>query len=238
MKIKDSFPLYTDYQVLAERLILSHGRLLAKLEAERRHVADILNDSVIQSLLALHIQLSSLAAESLVEPGEKGQMDLADSLSLIANLVETLRVVAREAWPLELDTVGLNAALQQASEDFGRSNRMNVVYNGEDQLALPKARAMALYRFAQEALDNVYKHAEATKVRVTLCSDDRSVQLKIEDNGKGFLKDGDGDMIDPLKVPGLGLFGLMIHFQQLNGRIIIQSRREQGTIVTAELPYP
>jgi two-component system NarL family sensor kinase len=212
-----------------------YGRLLTEREIENHQAATTLNDGVVQSLLGLHIWLYSHFNKSSARLDENEQTALSDSLTVIDDLIETVRVISAELWPIELDTVGLNVALQQASEQFSSLTQVEVVYAGEDNDALPEATAIALYRLAQELFDNIGKHAQAMKVQLTLSFNDRNVQLKIKDNGQGFANDGD-DIIDPLKAPGLTLFGLMVYFQQLNGRITIQSQPGQGTIVTAILP--
>jgi two-component system NarL family sensor kinase len=231
MKAEDKAPYH---QVLSEQLTRLLGHLLIKQEAERQHLATTLYDTIIQSLLALQVRLSVLEDELLVEPDEKVQTALANSLPLITDLVERLREMARELRPIELGTVGLDAALQQASEEFSSSTQIAVVYEGEEELTISEIKAAVLYRLAEEVFDNIRKHAQATKVRVTLGSDVRSVWLEIEDNGKGFLNGG--QIIDAVEAPGLGLFGFMMYFQQLNGRITIQSQLKQGTNVTAVLP--
>ncbi len=231
MKAEDKRPYY---QTLSEQLTRLLGHLIAKQEAQHQQLALALNDTILQSLIVLQVQLFALTREAISEPNEKAQATLNDSLKLVETLVDNLRALARGLRPIELNTIGLAAALQQASEEFRGATQIEVVYEDEEGVVLPERETTFLFRLSEEVFDNIRKHAEATKVRVKLHSNAQSVWLEIEDNGKGFLSDG--DITDPLNAPGLGLLALMIYAQQLNGRILIRSQLGQGTSVTAVLP--
>ena len=159
---------------------------------------------------------------------------LADTLAIVADVVDELRLAARKLRPLELDTLGLDAALRQACEEFDDLTKLTISYHGADPPTLPEAVSLAFYRLAQEALANIQAHAKATQVQVVLKSKDVMIKLQMKDNGRGLPISGEID--DPLDAPGLSLFGLMTRFQQLNGRVTIQSQRGQGTTITAVLP--
>lgn len=230
-KREDNFFDSIENPALVRRLQLLHCHTLQARNAEHKEIVTFLNDTAVQTLSALHMQLSL----ALSQPQAEGPPPpLADSLALVGDLVAEMTRMGRRLWPIELDTLGLNAALQQMGKEFTRLAPPAVHYQGTELPPLPEATALALFRLAQEALANVFKHAQATQVWVRLETDGRTAGLTIKDNGRGF---GSGeDITSPLEAPGLGLFGLMICLQQLEGQVTINSILGQGTTVTAVIP--
>ncbi|MDX1413357.1 MAG: ATP-binding protein [Candidatus Promineifilaceae bacterium] len=204
---------------------------MANQEQERKLMSSYLNDTVVQSLSALHIKFYLLLSKPQTEKELRKQ--LGESITQITELVEETTAMARRLRPLELDALGLNAALQQTCEDFTHLTSITVSYKGVDLAFLSEKEAVALFRLAQEALVNILKHADASLVKITLQTQNGVVMLSIEDNGRGF--SGIHDKTDP---PGLSLLGLMLTFEQLHGEITIQSAVGEGTTITAALPYP
>ena len=99
---------------------------------------------------------------------------------------------------------------------------------------LPPETELVLFRIAQEALRNVWKHSGASKAWVTVEFGDDKVILSIKDNGKGFeLPERIGDLAT---VGKLGLAGMQERAQLIGGRLTIQSELGKGTTVTAEVP--
>jgi signal transduction histidine kinase len=99
---------------------------------------------------------------------------------------------------------------------------------------LPEAVNMCLYRFLQEALTNVAKHACADQVCVTLCYDAETVSLSVEDDGRGFDKQA---RLSASGWPmGIGLLGMQERLESLGGRLEIESQPGRGTRLVAHLP--
>lgn len=207
-----------------------HKQMMSKQESERHQISTYINDTAIQSLSALHIQLSLFFTKlpSLT------QEELTEALALIVDLIEGLRLVARQLRPFELNTLGLNESIKQLCEEYRQETQLNICYDGIDIPILDETTIVAFFRLAQEALANVIQHSHATQVWVVLQSDGNSVSLKIEDNGRGF--EGEREIDEPVNAPGLVLFGLMIWFENMNGRILIHSNPGVGTTVTGILP--
>jgi len=93
---------------------------------------------------------------------------------------------------------------------------------------------ICLYRFVQEALTNVVKHAQATRVWIELRGDDRVAMLSVADNGQGF--DARKGEPDAASIRGIGLAGLTERLELLGGWLAIESTPGQGTRLTADLP--
>lgn len=217
-----SLPLTEETQFIQQLKALHHHAITVR-DSERKHISSYINDTVVQTLSALQIQLNLL--QTAVEQPLSNQ--LTEPLSMIADLVDGLTGLARQLRPLELETVGLNEAIQLASEDFAQKTKITVNFSGEPLLAVPEAVATAFYRLAQEALETIDRQAQATNVWIMLQCVGTAVHLTIKDNGQG---------LEPEAEPGLGLLGLMVYFQQLNGRITTHSEKERGTTVTGVWP--
>lgn len=180
-----------DLRSYAERLRATSMRLVEIQETERRHLARELHDRVGQNLSAIGIDLS-LAANAL--PADANP-DLAarieDSMALVESTVDTMRNIMRDLRPPTLDEYGLLSALRSLAEAFSRRTSIRTNVNGSDDRGrLPKSVDLAMFRIAQEALNNVARHSRASQVDVTVEIDDRPddmrLTLAITDNGVGF----------------------------------------------------
>jgi two-component system NarL family sensor kinase len=235
MNAENNIPATTEEVLLLQCYQQLYYAAISQYETDRTQLVTYLNDTAVQSLSAMHMQLSLLMGNA--EAPTQLQADLQEALAQIIDLMDGMTGMARSLRPLELDTLGLNAALEQASEEFSRLSQISVQYEveGTDNLGLlPETAVLAFYRLAQEAFLNIIKHAQATQVHVSLQGDDRSITLTIADNGRGFAPAAEN--ISLLDAPGLGLFGLMVRFQQLNGRVTLNTAVAKGTTVTAVLP--
>jgi signal transduction histidine kinase len=106
---------------------------------------------------------------------------------------------------------------------------LSVDYVGAELLALSEAVDICLYRFLQEALTNVARHAQANQASVALCGDAETVSLSVEDDGQGF------DTQAGVAV-GIGLLGMRERLEVLGGQLEIESQLGQGTRLTARIP--
>ena len=151
----------------AESLQSLARRLVQVEEAERRRIAAELHDRVGQNLSALNINLDIvLGALGDAAPPDL-RLRLRDSLGLVEGTLETIEDVMAELRPPLLEEYGLGAALGWHAEQFAQ--RASVALDFEDLARertreLPRERAVALFRIAQEALNNVAKHADAKRV--------------------------------------------------------------------------
>lgn len=215
---------------LEEHFQLLYVQAVDAHETEQNQIAAYLNDTVVQTLSALHIQLSLLSHQS----PETMASHLADALVSIVDLVDDVTQMSRSLHPLELDIAGLDSALQQASEEFSKLAGVMVHFQSTELPPLSAASRLAFYRCLQEGFTNILKHAQAIEVWVSLAGDETAVHLTIQDNGQGFAA---AEEITTLHdAPGLGLLALMVRFRRLNGRLAIQSTVGEGTLVTAVLP--
>jgi signal transduction histidine kinase len=130
----------------------------------------------------------------------------------------------------------LPAALEVLVGAFGREHGIQASFGARDVSGrLPAPMEAGLYRIAQEALNNVGKHATPSSVHVTLEPDDGSLVLTIEDDGRGF--DPSGSPTDRRK-GGFGLIGMRERARLLGGQLEVDSAPGQGTQIVVRVPAP
>lgn len=209
--------------------------VLSAQEEERQRLSRALHDEAGQALVALKINLE-LIRDDLPPDQVSLRRRMADAIALTDETMERIRLLARDLHPPALDTLGLGATLEDFCNEFAQRTKLTIDYSGGDLPALPKAVKICLYRFVQEALTNVAKHALATQVSVALRQNDEAVRLSVEDDGRGF------DVESRLSATGwplgVGLEGMQERVESLGGRLEICSRRGEGTRTTAYIPLP
>ncbi len=218
-------------RIEAERVELLR-RIIFAQEDERRRIAREMHDQFGQQLTALKMKLDKLSRES----GEPTNLlEQVEALQAIAEqLDEDVDYLAWEMRPTELDDLGLHAALssyvQNWSKHFGLPVQLHASGMNEDRLT--SEMETALYRIAQEALNNVAKHARARGVAVVLERRGDQVSLIIEDNGVGF----DWQRVLEAEDKGLGLIGMRERAALVGGTIEIESEPNEGATVVVRIP--
>jgi signal transduction histidine kinase len=202
-------------------------RVVEGQELERRRLARELHDETGQALTSILLGLKR------VEEAQSSDDARAAAAELREQIVDTLQSVRRlavELRPSALDDFGLVAALERLVEAFGEQSGIAVdIHTNLDSSRLPGEVETALYRIVQEALTNVAKHAEATRVSIVVTRRANAVTAVIEDDGHGFgAGGGSGE--------GLGLVGMKERVGLLGGRLAIESTEGAGTTVVAEVP--
>ncbi len=224
------------YQQLAERerrLQDLVERLLAAQEEERRRVAYEVHDGLAQMAASAHQHLQAFAGYHRPRSSAARQQ-LERALDLAQRTVREARIVVANLRPTALDDFGLAAALKLEVETLRREG-WEIDYcqefGGE---RLPAPVETALFRMAQEALNNVRKHAGTTKVKIVLGRSEQIVRLEVQDRGQGF---------DPKAVPNhggaderVGLVGMRERITLLGGEFTIESAPGAGTRVMAAVP--
>ena len=216
-----------------ERLRLLTMRVVSEEEEERHRVSRELHDEAGQALTALKI---SLGLVHLDMAGLDGPLrdTIAGAVELTEETMEKIRLLARGLRPPELDAVGLNDTLEGYCREFAQRTQLRIDYTGQESFDLPDAVTICLYRFLQEALTNVARHAEANMVTVRLQGNEEMVRLGVEDDGKGFAHQPGPRQ--PGTLLGIGLIGMQERFELLGGWIDIKSEPGQGTRLDAFVP--
>jgi PAS domain S-box-containing protein len=208
------------------------GRMISVQEDERRRIARDLHDHLGQQLTGLRLKLE-LVAQS--RSGAETQQRVSEAQKVAEQLDRHLDFFTAELRPSALDDLGLASALRQLvrewSENFGIGVEFHTDGSGE---RLDRDVETHLYRIAQEALNNVYKHAGARRVGVLLERRNDRLVLIIEDDGAGFHLD------QPLNGDhrSLGLLGMQERAALIGGRMEIETVPGHGTTVFLQLPSP
>jgi signal transduction histidine kinase len=169
---------------MANALLRSQAEEIA-VSAERSRLARDLHDAVTQTLFA-----TSLIAEVLPRLWERspelGRQKVNEIRELTRGALAEMRTLLMELRPSALEDVPLPDLLQQLSEAFSGRARIPVTIESSQPCDLPAPVKIVYYRIAQEALNNIQKHARATQVNIRLCEEAGQVELCISDNGVGF----------------------------------------------------
>ena len=209
------------------RLLLD--KIITAQEEERRRIARELHDDTGQALTAICMGLAN-AVMACKACAHKGR--LTEINQLARNTLSNVRQLALELRPPVLDDLGLCAALRRHVYDWGHHYGIAVSFEavGLDGVRLDPAIETAVYRITQEALTNVARHAQATRVDVILERRRDQCIAIVEDDGQGF------DVAAAPHTHSLGLTGMRERAKLVNGDLTIESKRGQGTTVFVRVP--
>lgn len=216
------------------------ARVLAAQEEERKRIARELHDETGQALTSLAVGLRVLQKAQTLEQAREYAEEL---VQLTHQALEAVHRLALELRPKTLDDLGLVPALRWYITRWTRTTGVEVdlAVSGIEE-RLPPELETVLYRVVQEALTNVAKHAQATRVTISLERHDHTVVLRVADNGRGLAfarRDGVLDLSrDRIPSGHLGLFGMQERVSLVGGTLRLSSQPGQGTTVLVELPLP
>ncbi|MEA2686203.1 MAG: two-component system, NarL family, sensor kinase, partial [Actinomycetota bacterium] len=220
------------YQRLAEREEMLEGfatRTIEAQEHERRRLAGEIHDGISQRLISLWYHL--LAAEDGARAADvvvvQRELDVAKELATAA--LEDARGAIVGLRPTTLDDLGLGPSL----ESLARSLPVTEVAVEVEAVTLPPHVEVALYRIAQEAFQNVVKHASASRVELRLYRDDEGVHMIVTDDGKGFDENPSGD--EEYRHT-YGLLGIQERAELIGAKVNVRSSPQLGTTVELLLP--
>jgi PAS domain S-box-containing protein len=212
-------------------------RIIKAQEVERSRVARELHDGVNQIIASVKMRIRNVQ-ESLPSFQAATREILGRCDRLLTSALEENRRIAHNLHPADLNNLGFSAACQNLCKEFQSRTSMDVqcriTLPNRDRL--PLGIELTLFRIVQEAINNIekYAHAKTAKLRIGLKND--SIQLKIQDDGRGF---------DPQKVKlgkkakghGLGLTNMRERALSLGGNCEITSAPEKGTTIDVRIPY-
>jgi PAS domain S-box-containing protein len=210
--------------------LYERAQILAALE-ERQKLARELHDSVSQALYG--IALGARTARTLVERDEMDPSSLAPPLDYVLALAEAglaeMRALIFELRPESLEAEGLVTALSKQAEALRARHQIEVRTDLGDEPQVSLNVKEALYRVAQEAMQNTVKHAQANLVELRLETTNGWLALEVKDNGLGF---------DPTQdFPGhLGLRSMRERIENQGGELVIDSAPRLGTRVLVHVP--
>lgn len=222
--------LVDDLRAKVAALDALNERLQRVQEEERACLMADIHDEPLQTAIHLHRQLAS---------AERADRAHHEHVTLSRALMDQLRAACSSIRPSVLDDLGLPAALDRLTRDLGGRAGVPIVLEVEpelDEVALPHALDLMLYRATQEALNNCLRHAQPTLIRVELRRNGGRLRLLIADDGVGFVAPGSAD--GPNTTGHLGLIGLRTRVQRVGGHLSIDSAPGAGTRLWVDVPLP
>ena len=216
----------------AQLRTVSH-RLIHAREEERKRISRDLHDDISQTLVGINVQLEALMREPAINPRVLRQK-IARTQRVVTKSVAIVHRFAVELRPTSLDDLGLTVTLQAFLNDFMKRTGIRThftTFAAADKLN-NRQRTM-LYRIIQTALDNVAKHADASRITVNLCKRTDTIHLEISDDGKAF------DVKRALRFKGvkhLGLIDMRERAEMLGGTFQIESKPGNGTTIRTQIP--
>lgn len=200
------------------------AQLLQTQEDERRRLAFDLHDDSLQRAIVLERALAEAPRTHQIQNWQQAVSDISTSL----------RAVCASLQPAMLDDLGLLPALSRLVYEVRARSDLEVdlrVDETVEKLPLTTELSVALFRVAQEALNNAVKHAQATHVFITLTSSDTHVELQVADNGHGFPQVGQSQQRQCF-----GIAGMHERLRPFGGNLQIFEGRSGGTTVIAIVP--
>ncbi len=207
-------------------------QILDAEEKERQRVARELHDGVNQLLSSSTYRLSSVE-QQISMTDQALAKKVCQAKDLVNKAIAEVRLISRNLRPSELDDLGLNAALRSLCSEFEERTGIEVQLEAETfGKVLPPGVELTIYRIAQEALNNVQKHADAKHVRISLVRDVKSVRMKIADDGKGFDQTQPGNRTKS----GWGLANMRQRALLFGGNVLVKTASAGGTQIELSIP--
>lgn len=211
------------------------GRMLQEQEEERRRIAYDLHDGLAQLAASAHQHLQAYDYRHRPRPPLE-QEEIDQILAVTQQAVQEARRVIASLRPIALDDFGLGVALRRQVE-YLRAHGWQIAYrDGLKGERFPPTVETALFRVAQEALNNVRKHARTTRATIDLARAGESLTLRVRDEGIGFAPEAARE--DGAPGERIGLRGMHERVNLLGGTLHVTSIPGSGTQVTATVPVP
>ena len=196
-------------------------------EEERRRISESLHNGVGQILYATKLQLNQIDLPKSTPPTPSfiEAKKMADYL--LSEAIRETRQVSHELIPLLLEEQGLEIAIADFCNRFALTGIQFICYGLKQRLERPLE--IAIYRIAQELVNNIVKHAQATRARIEVYQEEDFIILEAQDDGQGM-------KVIPASRPGIGLKTIQDRVELLEGTLEIDSSPGKGTLITISLP--
>jgi signal transduction histidine kinase len=208
--------------------------ITAAQEEERMRLARELHDDTIQAVIALkqRVQLAERSAND-----QNSRNALSELEILAEQTIENLRRLTHALRPIYLEDLGLVPALQMLAREAGQPRGLPIDFRqtGRER-RMPREAEIALYRIAQEALNNVVRHSKATRAAVEVNYEEKAVHLAVDDNGIGFAVPDNPTDFAPSG--HFGLLGMRERTELIGAQLKVESEPGEGTRISVRLEYP
>ncbi len=207
-------------------------RIIHTQEEERTRIARELHDGTLQNLVGVRYVLD-LAKRRVKDGSQEAYSTIEKGAKNLGDAIKEVRRISHDLRPIMLDDLGLTAALEALTHNFVENTNIKVSLSSVAfKNLLPPEAKTALYRVAQEALNNIERHAKASEVTIDISSNRSGITMVISDNGRGFPKN---KKKSTLAARGLGLRNMHERMEHFGGSLTIKSTKN-GTQLIAKLP--
>ncbi|MFC2062437.1 sensor histidine kinase [Chloroflexota bacterium] len=211
------------------------AQILHAQEEERQRIARELHDETVQDLLVI-----ANRTQQIIDKGDQSAAANESEAEWIRDAVlrlsKDIRRISMDLRPSILDELGLIAAIRWLSERFNNENQVDtlVAVRGKIKQLKPETDA-AIFRIVQEALNNIRRHSEATRVNIEILFHSANFEIKVRDNGIGLLfSQKPSSLISEKK---LGILGMQQRAQLIGGQLGIHPAPDNGTVVHLKVNY-
>jgi len=195
-------------------------------EQTLNHVSQEIHDNVGQLLSLVRMQLNQVAEKE----GTENQL-ITDAQENIGRAMRDLRDMARGMSSDRIRLLGLFGSVEQEAQRIQRSGSCEVVTQCEGVVQpIDHQKELILFRVIQESLQNVFKHAGASRINIYFNYQPHLLQIEVQDNGKGFIPDKEH------RRSGLGLMNMQHRVQLTGGELLLDSKEGEGTKVIISVP--
>ena len=199
-------------------------------EDERKRIARDLHDTVLQRLGVVKLRLGCVSGNVLQNEG------VACATTMVQESIDELRKIIENLRPAELDLLGISEVVKRYCKEFQGNNGGIFVESSidVDEGKISNDLKIAIYRIAQEALNNIVKHSQADHVKIDLRGGDEGFELVVDDNGVGF--DPDSVLATASGRRNLGLIGMKERTELLGGDFNVCASPGNGARICAKWP--
>jgi two-component system sensor histidine kinase UhpB len=225
------------FKAYSEQLRALSARLQSAREQEGTRIAREIHDELGSALTSLKWDLEEM--DKMISAGS-GHSELAalreklhSPMKLADMAISAIRRIASELRPSILDDLGLVPAIEWQAQQF--QERTGIICDCDcflEKVELSEEQATAVFRILQEALTNVLRHAQATRVKIKIKIENGHFALSVSDNGKGITESEKSEQ------HSLGILGMRERAHLISGEIDINSVQEQGTVILVQVPLP
>jgi signal transduction histidine kinase len=204
-------------------------------ETEAQRIAADFHDGPLQSFISIQMRLE-IFRRILDRDREAGLQELQQLQELSKTQVREMRSYVRNMRPLDVDGASITAATRRLLDEFQKETSIPVTFiGGERPFASPPEISADIIQMIREALNNVRKHSNATRVAVTVEKVGKSVEISVDDNGVGFHFSG-AFTLDELDLLRIGPVSLKRRARSLSADLLLDSRPGQGAGLKLKVP--
>lgn len=216
------------HEIFLQKQINTQNILQAE-ENERKRIASDLHDGIGQLMSAAKMNLSAMETTIPFVSNEQ-KSSYQNALNLVDESCKEIRAVSHNMMPNALLKAGLDNALKAFIYQMSNSGLEINLYTEGLETRLSANTETFLYRIIQECINNVIKHAKATKLDISLIKDEDGISAMVEDNGKGF------EVKNINNSEGIGLKNIKSRVEYLSGTVEWKSASEKGTLIAIHIP--